>query len=427
MKNKLNLRGTLQAYDWLKDIKYAPNDDDIVLVNFKNTRIGYYRNTEHLRLQKGDWVTVEASPGHDIGRVMLTGPLVRLKMRKSPAKNTDLKRIFRLSSPSDMETFEMARAREHDTMIRSRQIANDLGLEMKIGDVEYQGDGMKAIFYYIADERVDFRKLIRILADTFKIRVEMKQIGARQEAGRIGGIGPCGRPLCCSTWLSKFVSVGTGSARIQDLSMNPQKLAGQCAKLKCCLNFETDTYAEATKELPPKDVTLLTADSEYFQFKGDILSRAITYSTDKHLAANTVTIPAERALEIIELNKKGIKPETLEREKAPVEAPKEYVELVGQDSVTRFDKSKRAKKEQQRGDDSGRRGQRNQHQNQLPGKPQQKRQQRQQQQRRNERNQAARQPSPKPQAPMRQQRDNAANKKPQRRQQRRRDNGNQDS
>lgn len=441
MKNNLNLRGTLRAYDWLKDIKYAPDDDDIVLVNFKNTRTGYYRNTEHLRLQKGDWVTVEAAPGHDIGRVMLTGPLVRLRMRKSPAKNTDLKRIFRLSSPSDMETFEMARAREHDTMIRSRQIANDLSLEMKIGDVEYQGDGMKAIFYYIADERVDFRKLIRILADTFKIRVEMKQIGARQEAGRIGGIGPCGRPLCCSTWLSKFVSVGTGSARIQDLSMNPQKLAGQCAKLKCCLNFETDTYAEASRELPPKDVTLLTADSEYFQFKVDILSRAITYSTDKHLAANIVTIPAERALEIIELNKKGIKPETLEREKAPAETPKEYVELVGQDSVTRFDKSKRAKKEQQRNEDSGRRNQRNQRHNQQQSQPQsqqqsqpqsqqqnqQKRQNQQRRDERNQRNQAARQPSPKPQAHMRRQRDNSAGKKPQRRQQRPRDNGNQDS
>ena len=218
---------------------------------------------------------------------------------------------------------------------------------MKIGDVEYQGDGGKAIFYYIADERVDFRKLIRILADTFKVRIEMKQIGARQEAGRIGGIGPCGRPLCCSSWMSKFVSVGTGSARLQDLSMNPQKLAGQCAKLKCCLNFEVDSYAEAQKQLPPKDVTLETKDATYFYFKPDILSRTITYSTDRNIPANLVTIDARRAFEIIALNKQGVKVDSLELNPEEV-AAREYGDIIGQDSLTRFDKAKKKKKKKKK-------------------------------------------------------------------------------
>lgn len=341
MKNRINLRGTLHVTDWLSGVRYAPEETEIVQVLFKNTRTAFFTNPDKIPLRKGDWVTVEASPGHDIGKVMLTGPLVRLQMRKAgDKKEPELKRIFRLASELDLQKFEEARAREHETMIRSRQIAADLGLDMKIGDVEYQGDGAKAIFYYIADERVDFRKLIRILADTFKIRIEMKQIGARQEAGRIGGIGPCGRPLCCSTWMSRFVSVGTGAARIQDLSMNPLKLAGQCGKLKCCLNFETDTYAEASANLPGKDVILHTQDGEFHQFKVDILTRRITYSSDKHVAANLVTISAARALEVIELNKQGIQPEQLSAEAAKEIQKKEYVELVGQDSLTRFDKSK---------------------------------------------------------------------------------------
>lgn len=344
MKDIHYLRGTLYAYDWLKGIQYSPEETEIVQVLFKNTRAAFFTNPDHIPLKKGDWVAVEAAPGYDIGQVMLTGPLVHLQMKKCQGnKETELKQILRLASESDLEKFEEAREREHTTMIRSRQIAADLGLNMKIGDVEYQGDGAKAIFYYIADERVDFRKLIRILADTFKIRIEMKQIGARQEAGRIGGIGPCGRPLCCSTWMSRFVSVGTGAARVQDLSMNPQKLAGQCGKLKCCLNFETDAYAEASKQLPPKDVTLHTQDAEYFYFKSDILAREITYSTDKHLAVNLVTIPAARAHEIIELNKQGVKVEQLTVEKQVETPKKEYVELVGQDSLTRFDKSKKKK------------------------------------------------------------------------------------
>ena len=228
-------------------------------------------------------------------------------------------------------------------MIKSRAIAEELGLAMKIGDVEFQGDGSKAIFYYIADERVDFRKLIRILAETFKVRIEMKQIGARQEAGRIGGIGPCGRPLCCSSWMNHFVSVGTGAARMQDLSMNPQKLAGQCGKLKCCLNFEIDSYSEANKELPPKDAVLQTKDNDYFLFKTDILARKLTYSTDKHLPANLITLDSEKVFEILKLNRQGIKPEHLNDETS-VEKPAEFGDIIGQDSLTRFDNKKKKKK-----------------------------------------------------------------------------------
>lgn len=333
-------RGKLQAYDWLADLG-EPHPDGTVQVMFKNTRTGFYSNPDNLDLKIGDLVVVEAQPGHDVGTVQMTGPLVDRQIRKaSPKGESQLKRIYRKARPADLEKFEEARAREHDTMIRSRKIAEELGLDMKIGDVEYQGDGAKAIFYYIADERVDFRKLIRILADTFHIRVEMKQIGARQEAGRIGGIGPCGRPLCCSTWMSHFVSVGTGSARLQDLSMNPQKLAGQCAKLKCCLNFEVDAYAESQKKLPPKDVALETKDATYYYFKPDILTRRVTYSTDRNMPVNLVTIDARRAFEIMALNRNGVKVDSLLPEGEQAETQTEYVDLVGQDSLTRFDKSK---------------------------------------------------------------------------------------
>ena len=339
----MNLRKKIEATDWLSDLSYAGGESDVVQVQFKNTRSGFYRNSAGLPLQAGDMVAVEASPGHDIGRVVMTGRLVELQMRKAGlSKDSELKKIFRIAKPADIEKFDEARAREHETMIRSRQIAAELELNMKIGDVEYQGDGAKAIFYYIADERVDFRKLIRILADTFKVRIEMKQIGARQEAGRIGGIGPCGRPLCCSSWLGKFVSVGTGAARLQDLSMNPQKLAGQCAKLKCCLNFETDAYAEASAKLPPKDAVLETTDASYHHFKTDILSGKITYSTDKHIAANLITIDAARAHEIIRINRQGEKVESLSETQS--ENEKEYIDLAEQDSLTRFDKTKKNKK-----------------------------------------------------------------------------------
>lgn len=340
----MKLREKLQATNWLSGVVYTEGDNDVVQVQFKNTRMGFYRNHESLPLEIGDLVTVEASPGHDIGKVSMVGPLVRIQMRKGGIDaDAELKKIYRRATHEDLEKFEEARAREQETMIQSRQIAAELGLNMKIGDVEFQGDGNKAIFYYIADERVDFRKLIRILADTFKIRIEMRQIGARQEAGRIGGIGPCGRPLCCSTWLNKFVSVGTGAARLQDLSMNPQKLAGQCAKLKCCLNFEIDTYYEASAKLPPKDVPLETADGTFYLFKTDILTGKVTYSTDKKNAANLVTISAERAMEIIDMNKTGAKPLSLDPDDKQQEH-KEYIDLTDQDSLTRFDKSKKKKK-----------------------------------------------------------------------------------
>ena len=263
-----------------------------------------------LPLEKGDIVAVESNPGHDIGTVTMTGRLVQLQMKKANLRpDIEIKRVYRKAREVDMEKCAEAKAREHDTMIRSRQIAKDLGLEMKIGDVEYQGDGLKAIFYYIADGRVDFRQLIKVLADAFHVRIEMKQIGARQEAGRIGGIGPCGRELCCTTWMTSFVSVSTGAARFQDLSMNPQKLAGQCAKLKCCLNYEVDAYVEAQKGFPSRDIPLETKDSTYYFFKADILNGQISYSTDKVFAANVETITPERALEIIGMNRKGQKPD----------------------------------------------------------------------------------------------------------------------
>ena len=339
-------RGKLHCFNWLEDIPGTSTEYDIVEVQFKNTRKGYYRNSLNLPLETGDMVAVEASPGHDIGSVTLTGKLVALQMRRAGVKNeAEIKRVFRKAKPADIEKYEEARARENDTMIRARKIAESLSLNMKIGDVEYQGDGNKAIFYYIADERVDFRQLIKVLADTFKVRIEMKQIGARQEAGRIGGIGSCGRPLCCASWMTNFVSVGTSAARYQDISLNPQKLAGQCAKLKCCLNFEVDTYVESSRFLPEKNVRLETADSTYYHFKTDIFKKEITYSTDKQMAANLVTIDAERAFEVIEMNKRGEKPVKLEREGAEKSKEKaKPIDLASQDDLTRFDKSKKKKK-----------------------------------------------------------------------------------
>ena len=339
-------RGKLHSYDWLSDIPGEKNDFDMVEVLFKNTRKGYYKNSMNIPLQIGDVVAVEANPGHDIGTVSLTGKLVAIQMKKANLRpDAEIRRIFRKAKPADLEKFEAAKAREYDTMIKSRQIAKQLHLDMKIGDVEYQGDGNKAIFYYIADERVDFRQLIKVLAETFHIRIEMKQIGARQEAGRIGGIGPCGRPLCCSSWMNSFVSVATSAARYQDISLNPQKLAGQCAKLKCCLNYEVDDYVESIKRLPAKEVHLETTTGTYYFFKRDVFKREITYSTDKNIPANLVTISAERAFEIIALNKNGVKPDDLKLEsEADKAAIKEFGDIVGQDSVTRFDKNKKKKK-----------------------------------------------------------------------------------
>ena len=333
----------LNTYDWLADIPGNAEESDMVEVQFKNTRKGYFRNSNKIPLEKGDIVAVEATPGHDIGVVTLTGRLVPLQMRKANIKSeADIKRIYRKAKQVDMEKYNEAKAREHSTMIRARQIALDLNLNMKIGDVEYQGDGNKAIFYYIADERVDFRQLIKVLADAFHVRIEMKQIGARQEAGRIGGIGPCGRELCCATWMTSFVSVSTSAARFQDISLNPQKLAGQCAKLKCCLNYEVDCYVEAQKRLPSREITLETKDGEFFFFKADILSNQITYSSDKNIPANLVTISGRRAFEIIGLNRRGIKPDSLIEETHRSE-PKKPVDLLEQESLTRFDRSRKGK------------------------------------------------------------------------------------
>ena len=337
----------LNTYDWLADVPGNFEDTDLVEVQFKHTRKGYYHNVNNLPLKKGDIVAVEASPGHDIGVVTLTGRLVKLQIKKANLKSAeDIKRIYRIARETDMQKFREAKAREHATMIESRMIAKGLGLQMKIGDVEYQGDGNKAIFYYIADERVDFRQLIKDLAAAFHVRIEMKQIGARQEAGRIGGTGPCGRELCCATWMKNFVSVGTNAARFQDISLNPQKLAGMCAKLKCCLNYEVDDYVEAGKRLPGKEVVLQTQDSDYFLFKSDILAGLVSYSTDKNIAANLETITAERAKEIIEMNRKGEKPLSLQ-EDGHQKPQKQHVDLAGGD-ISRFDKAKKKKKKKKK-------------------------------------------------------------------------------
>lgn len=334
----------LNTYDWLADVPGNAESTDLVEVQFKNTRKGYYHNVNNLDLKKGDIVAVEANPGHDIGVVTLTGRLVKLQIKKANLKSQDdIKRIYRIAKQVDLDKCKEAKSREHGTMIQSRQIAKDLGLKMKIGDVEYQGDGNKAIFYYIADERVDFRQLIKVLADTFHVRIEMKQIGARQEAGRIGGTGPCGRELCCATWMKNFISVSTNAARYQDISLNPQKLAGMCAKLKCCLNYEVDSYVEASRKLPPKDAVLQTADGDFHQFKVDILAGLITYSSDKNLASNLETISIERAKAIIDMNRQGEKPlSLLEDGKAkPVAKP---VDLLAEADLSRFDKAKKRRR-----------------------------------------------------------------------------------
>ena len=334
----------LNTYDWLADVPGNVDTTDLVEVQFKHTRKGYYHNVNKLDLKKGDVVAVEASPGHDIGVVTLTGRLVKLQVKKANLKSADdIKRIYRVARPIDMDKFREAKAREHMTMIESRQIAKGLGLDMKIGDVEYQGDGNKAIFYYIADGRVDFRQLIKDLAAAFHVRIEMKQIGARQEAGRIGGTGPCGRELCCATWMKNFNSVSTSAARFQDISLNPQKLASMCAKLKCCLNYEVDDYVEAGKKMPGREIVLQTQDADYHLFKTDILAGLVTYSTDKNIAANLETISAAHAREIIEMNRRGEKPLTLQEDsRKPVET-KQSVDLAGGD-ISRFDKSKKKKK-----------------------------------------------------------------------------------
>ena len=339
---KRNSAHMLPVSDWLSDLPENTQLTDLVEVQFKNTRKGYFHNTAHLPLEKGVKVVVEANPGNDLGEVVLTGKMVELQIKKNniDASRYEIRQVVRVATEEDLARAEQAHAREQETMIKARQLAKSLGLEMKIGDVEYQGDGTKAIFYYIADGRVDFRQLIKVYAETFRIRVEMKQIGARQEAGRIGGTGPCGRELCCSTWLINFSSVGTGAARLQNISPNPQKLAGMCAKLKCCLNYEVPVYEDAAKKLPPRHINLETKDATWYLFSTDPLAGTVTYSSDPHIPANLQTITAKRAQEIIELNRFGEKPDTLDGTRAAAEVG--YINTVGHDDVTRFDKKRGA-------------------------------------------------------------------------------------
>ncbi len=340
-------KNKLEVYDWLNDIPLAQDETQMVEVQFKNTRKGYYLNSNNLELYRGDMVAVEASPGHDVGEVTLTGKLVKLQMRKNNYRG-EIKRIYRIAKPNDLERLNEARAKEHKTMLRAREIAEELKLNMKISDVEYQGDGNKAIYYYIADERVDFRQLIKVYASEFRVKIEMKQIGARQEAGRVGGIGPCGRELCCSSSMSNFVSVSTSAARLQDIPLNPQKLAGQCGKLKCCLNFETDVYVEAQRSLPSRDIPLETKDSTFYHFKTDVLAGMMTYSTDKNFAANLVTIPKERVFEIIRINKQGKRPAQLEADNVVQDEKPVSHDVLEQESISRFDEERNRKRKKKK-------------------------------------------------------------------------------
>lgn len=338
---KRNSAHMLPVSDWLSDLPGNTQLTDLIEVQFKQTRKGYFHNSLHLPLEKGVKVVVEATTGQDLGEVVLTGKLVELQMKKNRIDTSryEVRNVIRIATDEDLLRAKQAHAREQETMIKARQLAKSLGLEMKIGDVEYQGDGTKAIFYYIADGRVDFRQLIKVYAETFRIRVEMKQIGARQEAGRIGGTGPCGRELCCSTWMINFSSVGTGAARLQNISPNPQKLAGMCAKLKCCLNYEVPVYEEASQLLPSRNQPLETKDATFYLFSADPLAGKVTYSSDQHIPANLQTITIARAHEILAMNNRGEKPQTLEGERVSV-SEIGYQNVVGHDDVTRFDRKR---------------------------------------------------------------------------------------
>jgi len=332
----------LSTYDWVSDLPKTLQTYDIVEVQFKNTRKGFYRNANLLNLTKGDIIAVEASPGHDIGVVSLTGWLVERQMKRVGynQQTTEFKKVYRKAKQVDIEKWLEAIALEHETMIKARRIAEDLKLNMKIGDVEYQGDKTKAIFYYIADDRVDFRELIKVLAEEFKVRIEMRQIGARQEAGRIGGIGSCGRELCCSSWISHFDSVSTNAAKVQEISLNPQKLAGQCGKLKCCLNYELDSYVDARKDFPDVTVPIETKEATYFHFKTDIFKRIMWFSSDQGSSVNLAEVSVDRIKEIIALNKKGIKPNKLIESREVEEKrtqPLGFTDGLEEDSLTRFD------------------------------------------------------------------------------------------
>jgi cell fate regulator YaaT (PSP1 superfamily) len=329
----------LDSFNWLKDLADIPNENDLVEIRFKNTRKGFFRNVNGLRLEIGDVVAVEASPGHDIGRVSMIGPLIyeQLKEQKAHLSPDDLKKVYRKAKAADIQKWEEAKKLETPTMLRSRKISEELRLNMKIGDVEYQGDKTKAIFYYIADERVDFRQLIKVLADEFRVRIEMRQIGARQEAGRIGGIGSCGRELCCSTYITNFISVTTTHAKYQELSLNPQKLAGQCSKLKCCLNFELDCYVDAQRSFPPKDIPLEAIDCTAWFQKMEVHKGLYWYSTDQHSNANLVALPVQRVKEIQSLNRKGKKVDRLQLIDESWDPTPVSQDLLKNNSLTRFD------------------------------------------------------------------------------------------
>lgn len=332
----------LEVFDWMAGLPDPLAASQIYELQFKNTRKGYYWNNTNLPLQVGDIVAVEASPGHDIGIVTLCGELVTKQMKRTgfSPQGLDFKKIYRKVKPYDIEKWQEAIGLEHPTMIRSRQIAADMNLNMKIGDVEYQGDRLKAIFYYIADERVDFRELIKVLADQFRIRVEMRQIGARQEAGRIGGIAACGRELCCSTWMNNFSSVTISAARHQEISLNPQKLAGQCGKLKCCLNYELDTYIDARRAFPRLNAPLEAMDGNYHLVKSDIFRKIMWFSPDQQSSAIMIPVGVDRVRKIMAMNRRGEKIDRLEdltlvQDTTPEEP--QILNVVGEESITRFD------------------------------------------------------------------------------------------
>lgn len=357
----------LPVFDWLANMALPSGVSpfNVVEIRFKNSRKEFFKAGDVSGLAVGDAVAVDASPGHDLGMVSMTGELVRLQMKRLGIQNEhQLKTVYRKARPIDIEKWQEVVSRETPTMLRARAIATELKLEMKISDVEFQGDGTKAIFYYTAEDRVDFRELIRHLADEFKVRIEMKQIGSRQESARLGGIGSCGRELCCSTWLRDFRSVNTGAARYQQLSLNPQKLAGQCGKLKCCLNYELDSYLDALKDFPESNVRLETIKGSAFHQKTDIFKRVLYYAYIDD-PGNFIALPVQRVKEIIALNKEGNKPDALlsEKEKIRVEKAPDYENVVGQDSLTRFDNQRRKKKKKKPGNrsDQNQPQQRNQH------------------------------------------------------------------
>ena len=337
----------LEVYDWLQGVSQEQYKDYFE-VRFKNTRKGIYINASGQSIKTGDMVIVEAATGHDLGIVTLEGAIVarQMKCKRINPETYEFKKIYRKAKLFDIERWQEAIAREHETMIRSRQIAAELGLEMKIGDVEFQGDGSKAIFYYIADGRVDFRQLIKVFAEEFRIRIEMKQIGARQEAGLIGGLGVCGRELCCSNYISGFQSITTSAARVQDLSLNPQKLAGQCGKLKCCLNYETAVYMDAQSRIPKVYEPLEFEDGLAYLMKTDILREIMYFSYDKSSLANLYPLYAEDVWDIIKMNRRGEKPESLKNDDVP--AAPEFVTAVGDDAINRFDEARKRKKKKKK-------------------------------------------------------------------------------